>query len=110
MSPVEHAELTDLERQVARLVAWGGSNSDVAEALGIDTKTVERHLERVYRKLGIRSGAELPRLSTEAPVEAVQPNGQSCFVVIEGPSPDAIGEASRRAALEYERIVERREQ
>jgi DNA-binding NarL/FixJ family response regulator len=54
MSPAEHAELTDLERQVARLVAWGGSNRDVAEALGIDAKAVERHLADIYRKLGIR--------------------------------------------------------
>jgi DNA-binding NarL/FixJ family response regulator len=90
MSAVEHGELTDLERLVARLVAWGGSNRDVAEALGIDAKAVERHLARVYRKLGIRSDAALP--------------------VMEGPSPDAVGEASRRAALEYDRIVERKEQ
>lgn len=61
MSAGEHGELTDLERQVARLVAWGGSNRDVAEALGIDAKAVERHLARVYRKLGIRSGGDLPR-------------------------------------------------
>jgi hypothetical protein len=30
----------------------------------------------------------------------------ACFLVFEAPSPDAVGEASRRAALEYERIVE----
>lgn len=51
MSAVEPSGLTDLDRQVARLVAWGGSNQDVAEALGIDTKAVERHLERIYRTL-----------------------------------------------------------
>jgi DNA-binding CsgD family transcriptional regulator len=72
MSAVAHGELTDLERQVALLVAWGGSNRDVAEALGIDAKAVEGHLARVYRKLGIRSDADLPRPSTEAPAEAVQ--------------------------------------
>jgi DNA-binding CsgD family transcriptional regulator len=55
MSPAEHAELTDLERQVARLVAWGGSDRDVAEALGIDAEAVERHLADIYRKLGIHS-------------------------------------------------------
>jgi DNA-binding NarL/FixJ family response regulator len=72
MSAVEHGELTDVERQVALLVAWGGSNRDVAEALGIDAKAVERHLARVYRKLGIRSGADMPRLSTELQAEASQ--------------------------------------
>ena len=30
----------------------------------------------------------------------------ACFFVFEAPSPDAVGEASRRAAVEYERIVE----
>jgi hypothetical protein len=30
----------------------------------------------------------------------------TCFLVFEAPSPDAVGEASRRAALEYQRIVE----
>jgi DNA-binding NarL/FixJ family response regulator len=59
MSADHHAELTDLERRVARLVAWGGSNRDIAEALGIDATAVERHLERVYRKLGTSSGLDL---------------------------------------------------
>jgi DNA-binding NarL/FixJ family response regulator len=63
MSAVEHAELTDLELRIARLVAWGGSNRDVAEALGIDAEAVERNLACVYRKLGIRSGADSPRPS-----------------------------------------------
>lgn len=30
----------------------------------------------------------------------------ACFLVFEAPSPEAVGEASRRAALEYQRIVE----
>jgi DNA-binding NarL/FixJ family response regulator len=65
MSAVDHRELTAVERQVARLVAWGGSNRDVAEALGIEAAAVERHLAHVYRKLGIHSDADLPRLSVE---------------------------------------------
>ena len=32
--------------------------------------------------------------------------GRRVFLVFEAPSPEAVGEASRRAALEYERIVE----
>jgi DNA-binding NarL/FixJ family response regulator len=59
MSAVAHRELTELERQVALLVAWGGSNRDVAEALGVDAKAVERNLARAYRKLGVRSRTEL---------------------------------------------------
>jgi DNA-binding CsgD family transcriptional regulator len=59
MSAAGPRELTDLERQVAVLVAWGGSNREVAEALGIEVRAVKRHLARVYRKLGIRARAEL---------------------------------------------------
>jgi DNA-binding NarL/FixJ family response regulator len=59
MSAAAQRALTDLERQVALLVGWGGSNRDVAEALGIEAKAVERHLAGVYRKLDIRERAEL---------------------------------------------------
>lgn len=56
MTPAEHGQLTEPERQVARLVAWGASDGDVADALGIEVAAVERHLSEVYRKVGISSG------------------------------------------------------
>ena len=34
------------------------------------------------------------------------PGDEMCFHVFEGPSAEAVGEASRRAALDYDRIVE----
>jgi hypothetical protein len=34
------------------------------------------------------------------------PEDDTCFLVFEGASAEAVGEAGRRAALEYERIVE----
>jgi DNA-binding NarL/FixJ family response regulator len=52
-------ELTATERHVAELSAAGLTNREVAEAAFISTKTVEANLARVYRKLGIRSRAEL---------------------------------------------------
>lgn len=55
----ETSELTDSERHVAELVASGMSNREVAEALFVSVKTVETNLTRVYRKLGIRSRAQL---------------------------------------------------
>lgn len=55
----ETSELTDSERRVAELVASGMSNREVAEALFVSVKTVETNLTRVYRKLGIRSRAQL---------------------------------------------------
>jgi DNA-binding CsgD family transcriptional regulator len=51
--------LTPTELRVARLAAAGRTNRAVAEELTISPKTVETHLARIYRKLGIRSRAEL---------------------------------------------------
>jgi DNA-binding CsgD family transcriptional regulator len=52
-------DLTSTELQVARLVAEGRSNREVADALFITIRTVEANLTRIYRKLGVRSRAEL---------------------------------------------------
>ena len=49
------------EQRVAELAASGMTNRDVAARLFISSKTVEATLARVYRKLGIRSRAELGR-------------------------------------------------
>jgi DNA-binding CsgD family transcriptional regulator len=53
--------LTVRETQVALAVAEGASNREVAAALFLTPKTVEYHLTRVYRKLGLRSRADLVR-------------------------------------------------
>jgi DNA-binding CsgD family transcriptional regulator len=58
--------LTAAEQRVAELAASGMTNRDVAGALFISPKTVEATLARVYRKLGIRSRAELGRRMGEA--------------------------------------------
>ncbi len=47
------AQLTASERRVAELAAEGHSNPEIAQALFVTRKTVETHLGRVYRKLGI---------------------------------------------------------
>ena len=52
-------ELTTSELRVAELAASGLTNREVAKAAFISPKTVEANLARVYRKLGIRSRAEL---------------------------------------------------
>ncbi|MDE0572620.1 LuxR C-terminal-related transcriptional regulator [Demequina sp. B12] len=57
------AELTEREREVAQLVAQGYANRDVAERLYVSVRTVEVHLGRVYRKLGLRSRVELAVLA-----------------------------------------------
>jgi DNA-binding CsgD family transcriptional regulator len=57
--------LTPAEQRVARLTASGKTNAEVAAALFVSPKTVEFHLAGVYRKLGIRSRAELGRRMRE---------------------------------------------
>jgi DNA-binding CsgD family transcriptional regulator len=45
--------LTAAERRVAELVISGMSNQDVADTLTLSKRTVDTHLGRIYRKLGI---------------------------------------------------------
>jgi DNA-binding CsgD family transcriptional regulator len=52
-------ELTEAERRIAGLVAEGGTNREVAAALFLTEHTVGTVLSRIYRKLGMRSRAEL---------------------------------------------------
>ena len=59
--PRRDRELTSTERRVAALVASGLKNREVASRLFTTEATVEKHLTRVYRKLGVRSRTELAR-------------------------------------------------
>jgi DNA-binding CsgD family transcriptional regulator len=43
-------------------VAEGLNNAEAAAALYLSRKTVEAHLTRIYRKLGVRSRTDLVRL------------------------------------------------
>jgi DNA-binding CsgD family transcriptional regulator len=60
-------QLTPAEEQVARLVAAGRANDEVAAALFVSRRTVENHLSRIYRKLAVGSRAELARVLADAP-------------------------------------------
>ncbi len=57
--------LTPQEEEIAKLVAEGATNREVARELFLSSKTVEYHLTRVYRKLGVRTRNELPRVLGE---------------------------------------------
>jgi len=51
--------LTDRERAVARLIAAGASNPEIAQQLFLSRKTVERHVSNLLKKVGVRNRAEL---------------------------------------------------
>ena len=57
--------VTEREVEVLTLLARGLSNPEIARALVVSRKTVERHLENIYNKLGVSS-------RTAAVVYAVQ--------------------------------------
>ena len=66
-SELSREQLTPRETQIALFVAEGRSNREVAASLYVTPKTVEFHLTRVYRKLGLRSRSELARAFAEGP-------------------------------------------
>ncbi|MYW03299.1 LuxR family transcriptional regulator [Streptomyces sp. SID3343] len=53
-------ELSDAERRVAALAAQGQTNREISRRLFVTVSTVEQHLTRVYRKLGVARRMDLP--------------------------------------------------
>ena len=51
--------LSDREREVARLLALGHANAEIARMLWISPRTAETHRSHVMRKLGLSTRAEL---------------------------------------------------
>jgi DNA-binding CsgD family transcriptional regulator len=62
------AGLSERELEVARLIADGGSNREIGEALVVSPKTVERHVTNILAKLGLRNRTELASLVRSAVV------------------------------------------
>ena len=59
--PVREDPLTPREQEVVKLVAEGHSSREIADALVISEKTVERHRANILEKLGMRDRVELTR-------------------------------------------------
>jgi DNA-binding CsgD family transcriptional regulator len=68
--PLAIEPLTSQETRVALLVAQGRSNKEVAAALFLSPKTVERHLGSVFRKRGFRTRTELAVAFAASPSRA----------------------------------------
>ena len=55
------APLSDREKEVLTLLAWGYSNKEIAARLALSIKTVETYKVRIAEKLGLRSRTEMVR-------------------------------------------------
>jgi DNA-binding CsgD family transcriptional regulator len=53
--------LTAQQLQIARRIAEGGTNREIAEQLFVSPRTVDYHLRNIFQRLGIKSRAELIR-------------------------------------------------
>ncbi len=62
---LRRAGLTEREAQVMRLVARGSSNRDAAAALEVSVRTVQKHLERAYATLAVRSRSAAARRASK---------------------------------------------
>jgi DNA-binding CsgD family transcriptional regulator len=60
--------LTDTERRVAELAGAGHTNKEIADALFMSVHTVEAHLTRIFRALGVQSRTELARADLDGSV------------------------------------------
>jgi DNA-binding NarL/FixJ family response regulator len=63
-SRVLEASLTPRETEVLSWIAKGKTNRDVAEILGMSPRTVNKHLERVFEKLGVETRAAAAALAS----------------------------------------------
>lgn len=63
------ANLTEMERRVGELVAGGMSNRAVADELFLSRHTIDFHLRRIYRKLGVNNRVQLARLLLTTPAD-----------------------------------------
>jgi DNA-binding NarL/FixJ family response regulator len=60
-SELPFSTLTERERQVLRMIAEAESNSAIARELMITTRAVERHVNSIFRKLGLNGSRDVNR-------------------------------------------------
>jgi len=57
--------LTSREVEILRLVTSGRTNRQLAEELGVSTRTIDAHLRSIYAKLGVKSRSAATRYAVE---------------------------------------------
>jgi DNA-binding CsgD family transcriptional regulator len=78
-APATLAVLTDREMQVLELVALGRTNAAIAHALEVSPRTIAKHLEHIYRKLGVASRTAAAVRSAAAGFSADTPAARSRY-------------------------------
>lgn len=80
--------LTNRQREILHLLQQGLDNQSLSQALGLSLKTIENHLTRIYRQLGVQSRLEAVRYTMEHP-DVLSPAGQ---VVADADEPEPLSE------------------
>jgi DNA-binding CsgD family transcriptional regulator/transcriptional regulator with XRE-family HTH domain len=80
--PLHPSRLTLRELEVARLVAAGLTNKEIAERLYISERTVEGHIERIRIKLVARTRTEIAVWASRARLDILTPSGYDFDVAL----------------------------
>jgi DNA-binding CsgD family transcriptional regulator/tetratricopeptide (TPR) repeat protein len=75
VSPDPWAPLTAREFEVARLIAEGHTNAEIAEDIGVTRKTAASHVEHILAKLGVGRRAEIAAWTASRAVLHSRPHG-----------------------------------
>lgn len=63
--PAGREALSARERDVARLIAQGHTNSEIAVALVLSKRTIEKHIANILAKLNLANRAQIVRWAIE---------------------------------------------
>ncbi|RYD84543.1 MAG: LuxR family transcriptional regulator, partial [Sphingomonadales bacterium] len=62
----DRQQLTQREAEVLLWVSYGKSSSDISDVLEISPRTVQKHLERIYEKLGVETRSAAAAIAIRA--------------------------------------------
>ena len=66
--------LTQREREILKMIAAGSNDEEIADALSLSIKTVEKHRANLMRKLALHSASSIARFALEKePTQAADP-------------------------------------